>query len=188
LKRRALLAAAGLAGCATPPRPAGPLPGPPSAFVLLAEFAWHTEVLMPGAGPGWLSWGFGARDFFTSPDPGLPEFLAALTPGPAAIVVTPRATPDRIVALPVGAEALAAIHSFLESELSRDAAGRPVPIAPGFSPGGMFYEARRRYSLAYTCNSWTMDALAAGGIPVRVRGVLTAADAMAEARRVRDTA
>jgi hypothetical protein len=130
-----------------------------------------------------MSWGFGARDFFTSASPGLREFLAALTPGPAAIVAAPHAEPEDLVAIPVGTAALEAIRGFLADEVARDGNGHPRRLQGGSRAGATYYEARRFYSLAYTCNSWTMDVLAAGGIPVRSRGILTAADAMAEARR-----
>jgi hypothetical protein len=152
---------------------------------MLVDEGWHTEVLVPEPEPGagWTSWGFGARDFITAARPGLGEFLRALTPGPAAIVATPREPRPGAVALPVGATGLATIRRFLAGELERDGEGMPLAIEPGFAAPGRFYAARRLYSLAYTCNSWTMDVLAAGGIPVRSRGTLTAADAMAEARR-----
>lgn len=154
--------------------------------MFLADHGWHTEVLAPHEAGHLVSWGFGARAFFTSPNPGLPEFLAALTPGPAAIVATPESPPSGAVALPVGEVGLLALWRFFQGELERDADGRAIVVAPGFRPGGVFFAARRPYSLAYTCNSWTMDALAAAGLPVRSRGTLTAADAMAQALRVRD--
>ena len=181
MRRRSLLAGGlGLAGCAAPS--AGP-PGPREASVFLAEHGWHTEAVVPDGSGRWISWGFGAQAFFTSPSPGLPEFLAALTAGPAAIVSTPEAPRSTAVALAVSLAGLAAMRAFLAAELLRTADGEPVVIAPGFRPGGVFFAARRPYSLAYTCNSWTMDVLAAGGLPVRSRGTLTAADAMAQARR-----
>jgi hypothetical protein len=181
MRRRVLLAGGlGIAGCAAPPvaRPVAA-----EALVFLAEHGWHTEAVVPDAGGRWVSWGFGARGFFTSPSPGLPEFLAALTPGPAAIVATPEAPRPGAVALPVSEAGLAAMRAFLHAELLHTAEGVPVLLGPGFRPGGVFFAARRPYSLAYTCNSWTMEVLAAGGVPVRSSGTLTAADAMAQARR-----
>ena len=87
------------------------------------------------------------------------------------------------VALPVTRAGLEGVRRFLAAEIARDAAGEAIVLGPAFRPGSVFYAAVRPYSLAYTCNSWTMDALAAGGLPVRSRGTLTARDAMEEARR-----
>ena len=153
------------------------------AEIWLADHGWHTEVVVPDEEAGMRSWGFGARDFFTAAESGLAEFLAALLPGPAAIVAAPTRRPTAAVALPVTRAGLEGVRRFLAAEIARDADGTPLVLGPAFRPGSVFYGAVRPYSLAYTCNSWTMDALVAGGLPVHSRGTLTARDAMAEARR-----
>lgn len=62
-------------------------------------------------------------------------------------------------------EQYAKLASFVEGSFARDAVGRFVPV-PGRSYWGTdaFYEAIGRYSVFYTCNSWTNEALKLAGV------------------------
>lgn len=59
--------------------------------------------------------------------------------------------------------------TFVSSSFRRDASGRGMRIdAPGYGASDAFYEAEGRYSALRTCNTWTGDALAFGGVRVGV--------------------
>ena len=179
-----------VAGCAPPPvRPVAA--GPATAW--LVSLGWHTEIVFdwpPGQAPRTpfpsarrLGVSFGARDFFTAPDPGPLELAAAMIPGEAVILVAPRAGPgaDAVgIAIPDAPRRLA---EFVNRDILHGASGHPVAAAPGFTEGAVFLLAARRYSPAYTCNTWALDALGAAGLPVRGDGIVTAGAAMAAARR-----
>ncbi|MCX8134422.1 MAG: DUF2459 domain-containing protein [Roseococcus sp.] len=198
LPRRAALALAlpALApACALPgPPPPRPVCGPGAPFHVTAS-DWHSEVLVP---VHWLpelaplapraalvSLGFGQRDFFMAERPGLAEALAALAPGPAVIRADFADAPPRhgaaleVVPLSGGRAGLA---RFLAASFARDAGGRLPPPLLSLPPARHFLAAARRYSLAYTCNTWTAEALAAAGLPVAVAGTLSRGQVMAQAR------
>ncbi len=56
------------------------------------------------------------------------------------------------------------IESILAS-LERGPSGHPI-AEPGYGARDLFYPARGRYSLIYTCNNWTRDRLAEAGVTV----------------------
>jgi uncharacterized protein (TIGR02117 family) len=55
--------------------------------------------------------------------------------------------------------------SFIENSLQRDSLGQPIviPTEMRYNKDDAFYEARGRYSLFHTCNTWTNNALKACG-------------------------
>lgn len=60
-----------------------------------------------------------------------------------------------------------ALCDFMLASFHRDAASRAVRIdAPGYFDSDAFYEAEGRYSALRTCNTWTGNALATGGVRV----------------------
>ncbi len=185
-RRGLLLAGLALPACASIPEPpACATAGGPALWLL--DAGWHTEIgLPPSALPEPLAGlfpaaalvflGFGKRDFMMAEAPGLAEWLAGPLPGPAAMQVTAwPAPPARAWRVPLdpGALAAALAASFL-----------PGPALIEARPGRRFYAASRGYSLAYTCNSWTIEMLAAAGLPVRTEGVVLARGVMAEVARL----
>jgi hypothetical protein len=190
-----------LAGCAAPLPPT--TAACPAGLALWAFGAdWHTEVALPAdalAGPlaalrRWLPGarvvmlGFGKRDFFMAEPPGLAEWLAAPLPGRAvirasALAAPPAAGGDReVVPLATDAAGLAGLTRFLAAQFATEAGALAPPVEPP-ARGRAFFAARETYTLAFNCNRWTVEALAAAGLPVAAPGVLTRSDAMAEARR-----
>jgi hypothetical protein len=177
-----------LASCATLPEPpACTAPGP---GLWLLDAGWHTEIgLPPGDLPpeiaapfpqaALLFLGFGKRDFMMADSPGLAEWLAGPIPGPAAMQVTAWAGPPaRAWRLPLNPDALPPLAAALAASFA------PGPSLIEARPGRRFYAAARGYSLAYTCNSWTAEMLAAAGLPIRAEGVVLARGVMAEAARL----
>lgn len=206
LARRALPALL-LAGCATAPPPAPRACPPPRQGRAIWAFGigWHTEVALPAAelatGPlapllAWLPGarvvmlGFGKRDFFMAEPPGLAAWLAAPLPGPAVVRATALDGPPaqwgdaEVVPLATDAAGMAGLIAFLAAQVVLDAAGAPAPPVEPPARGRAFFAARDIYTLVWNCNRWTVEALAAAGLPVATAGVLTRSAAMAEARRV----
>jgi hypothetical protein len=141
--------------------------------------------LFPDA--AWMVFGFGDRDYVLAESPGLGTSLAALWPGPGAILVTGlRVAPDAgfgagasiPLRLPPGG--MAGVAGFITASLAT-----PEPLRPGPYPGSLFLPASRFYSAFYTCNTWTAEGLAAAGLPVEPAGILFAAqvNALGEALR-----
>ena len=205
--RRAVLAgcAAGLlAACsATRATRRADATGPRTRAVHLVARGWHTDVDLPAdrlppsllplacdfPGASHFLFGFGERAYWTRPDPGSMDALAALVPGPGVILVTALRVPpeaafaaEDVVALPVAEDGLDRLAAHLAAELREG--GQVRRLADGPYPGSRFYATSRRYSAAYTCNTWTADALQIAGTGVAASGVLFAGQLMDRARIV----
>jgi hypothetical protein len=188
-RRGLLLGALAVPACAIRPEPppCGAMPGP---ALWLLDAGWHTEIgLPPEALPPSIAapfpeaalifLGFGKRDFMLAERPGLAEWLAGPIPGPAAMQVTAWAGPPRRAwRLPIAPEGQPALAHALAASF---AAG---PVLIESRPNRRFYEAARGYSLAYTCNSWTAEMLAAAHLPIAPAGRVLAGGVMAEAARL----
>lgn len=204
--RRALLLGLPLAGCAALPPPD---PGPRIAEIAVVDRGWHTDIALPvGAVPlhPWLAGlaagfpgmttmvlGFGDRGWLLDGDRSPLAPLRALLPGPGAVLLTalsapPEAAfgPGQVVRLPLTAGQMDRLQQFLAGSLDRRwrlPDGRWQALAEGPYPGSVFHASPIVYSAAYTCNTWTADALAAARLPVHATGVVLAEQAMAWARQ-----
>lgn len=192
-----------LAACASTaaaPR-AGPAP-PADETVYLIAGGWHTEIGLSRAAAHdlpdvlaaqfadarYLVFGWGERDYYMAPNPGLGDVLRALAPGPAVTLVIPLAAPPtqvfgagNVLALPVSEAGLARLSAFLSASIAKDRGGEPERIAPGPDPGSVFYAATGTYDLAHNCNTWTAEALEAAGLPVSAAGVVFAGQVLRQA-------
>ncbi len=205
--RRAVLAgcAAGLAASCSALREPRRIKdtGRRSHAVRLVARGWHTDVGLPAdrlpapllalaldfPGAGHFLFGFGERAYWTRPDPGSMDALAALVPGPGVVLVTALRVPpeaafaaEDVVLLPVAEGGLDRLAAHLAAELREGDKVRR--LADGPYPGSHFYATSRRYSAAYTCNTWTADALEVAGTGVSASGVLFAGQLMGRARAV----
>lgn len=174
-------AGAMLGGCAIPP----PAPGCGAVSLWLLNRGWHTEFAIatdaiegglqtfvprfPGA--RLLLFGYGKRSFMTATVQRFQELLIGPFPGDGVIQVTAiSATPaPPAIGLAFDAQALRALTDFIWSTVDRDETGGPRLL--GARDGAVFYASPRRYSLDYTCNTWSAEALAQAGLPVAVDGV-----------------
>jgi uncharacterized protein (TIGR02117 family) len=202
------LACLALAGCAAPVPPAPPAEataGPKTETIYLVERGWHTDIGLPATqlgdalaelrttfpGVHTVVIGFGQRAYLLHREHDLADMLAALAPGPGALLVTAlRDTPqtafpaDDVVVLRVSARGLARLTNFITDSFDRPPAGALHAIADGPYPGSLFYASTRTYSAGYTCNTWTAEALQTAGLPVHVAGVVFADDVADQARRI----
>lgn len=197
-----------VAGCAAPVPPAPPADlaaSPKTETIYLVERGWHTDIgllatqargtlgqlrtVFPGVRT--LVIGFGQRAYLLHPHPDFGDMLAALAPGPGAMLVTAlRDTPRTafpatdIVELHVSAPGLARLVDFVTKSFERTPGDGPRAIADGPYPGSLFYASTRTYSAGYTCNTWTAEALQTAGLPVHADGVVFADEVAYQARRV----
>jgi hypothetical protein len=187
-------------GCgtvSTPPR------APQAATAFVIDRGWHTDI---GIGvedmhgplttfeqtfPGvrYLVFGFGDRAYLAARHRMLLDMVGALFPGSGAILVTAlRAPPgdafgaEHVVPLPLSRAQLDRLTSFIWDDLQKDPHGLPILIADGPYPGSLFYASSATYDLAYTCNTWTADALYVAGLPISRDGVVFASQLMSRVR------
>ena len=183
-----------LAGCAAIPAPAGCVPGMAGPAVWLVDRGWHTELFVPAAavtGPlaattgrfaaaPMVAFGFGKRDWITAEQRHISITLAGPMPGPGVVEVTGSpGLPAGAIRLALDASGMAGLQAFLAASLA-DPAAPPVVVSRF---GQHFHDASRSYSLAYTCNTWVAEALAAAGLPVRAHGVRLTRSVLAQAAR-----
>lgn len=167
----------------------------PDLRAWIVDYGFHTEIIVPaGQLDGALgrfrtlfpaartfSFGFGKTTFFTLRDPGLLDFAAGTIPGPASIRVIPlRDEPQNLYTspmtrLPLSPAEWSELQGFLNASFVHTPSGALVPAAGDDGTGGRFFAAAPGYSLAYTCNAWTVDALHHAGLRVETGAVLAGA-------------
>jgi uncharacterized protein (TIGR02117 family) len=206
--RRLLAALAGLAvvsACAgttqLPPAPAVTDDAPRT--ILLVRTGWHTGIVLPRddalaggiaeAGdfaPGtWLEFGWGDRDYFTAPNPGLLDALVAgLVPTNSAMHVVARSALPRsrdgdvdTVAVPLSEAGYARLMGEIAAAFDRGGGTAAAPL-PRRGQQGVFYPAHGAFHLFNTCNTWIARRLAAAGVPLSPTGIATADTLMARVR------
>ena len=186
----ALSACTGASGETPPslaPQPVG------AETVSLITHGWHTDIAVPASevsgpltrfralfpGARSLIFGYGKRTFMIAPAHTLGEWVIGPFPGPAALEVSAissdattaygTAHVQRLALPPGGAASLSA---FLWQAFAKTSSGDPRYIAQGNFPGSLFYQAKSRYGLLHTCNTWSAEALAAAGLPLRPSGII----------------
>lgn len=190
--RRALLAAALPAACATP----GAAPPLSAEQVTVSAESWHTDLCLPAPavrqGPlapfaaeapaaRAFAFGFGLEAWMRAERPGVIEALAALGGGPALVSVRALAGPvppgtEESVTLRLPAGGTGAVIAFIAGQVEH-----PPPPAPA-SGTWLLVPSRLRYAPGFTCNSWVMRALAEAGLPVPVSAIRLRGEAMAALR------
>jgi uncharacterized protein (TIGR02117 family) len=175
------------------------------AVIYVIERGWHSDICLPAEeitgplteleqsfpGVRFLTFGFGERQFLMARRTTLGGMLSALLPSRSALLMTAlSADPDaafgaqHVVALHVSHDGLARIEAAVWQELEKSPDGEPVMLADGPYPGSVFYAARGTYDAFDTCNTWTVEMLHAGGLPVPTAGVLFVGQVMGIVRSV----
>ena len=202
----ALVAACAACAAAPAPETAPPAPEAATLHIHVIRRGEHTGIavraadLPPGSWPAQRDLpgaqhyevGWGDRDYYRAPDPGLWLGLNALfggRPGTlhlAALDGPVAGTPGalEVVALPVSAAGLARLVARVRDSHERDAAGRAVDLGPGHYGRSRFYGSREVFGIARTCNVWTATRLAEAGVPVGPERPLTAGALMDRLRAI----
>ena len=197
--RRHLVAllAVWVAGCTVAPVPV-PVPDGDATIYVVGR-GWHTDIGLAVDDPigklatlqqdfpgvRFMVFGFGERNYYMARETGSADMLAALLPGPSAILMTAlRAPPpeafadETVVALRVPRAGVARIAGLIWDAIEKAPDGSPVRLGEGPYPGSRFYAGTETYDLLYTCNTWTARILQQGGIPISPAGVLFASQVM----------
>ena len=154
---------------------------------------WPEQDDFPDA--TFLEVGWGDRDYYQDPDPGVGTLLkAGLWPTKSVLHIVgfrrsvtayfPRSEIIRIDVSEAGVDSLAA---YIHDTYARDDEGRAVALGPGLYGESRFYAGRQRYHIFKNCNTWAARALRAAGVPVRPSEILTAADLLKQARPFGET-
>ncbi len=78
---------------------------------------------------------------------------------------------------------LEGLRAYLRNAAQRNADGSPISLGAGPYEGGAYLSATAAYSLVYTCNTWTADALRHAGLPLAPVAVFSD-DIMVQVRRI----
>lgn len=191
----------------------GPVPRGSIPLTLVSR-EWHTDIGVPvdlldaptredwlNAVPrpewsaivprdGRITFGFGAKVFMMAAAPGIEEALSALMNAPGVVAVSGLPTRpqdldavDDHAEVKVTPEGLARMLRFVRQQVERDAAGRPSLLG-GFFRGRKLFDSRLRYSTDFTCNTWTLRALEAAGLPVVPDGAVWSRQVMRQVHRI----
>jgi uncharacterized protein (TIGR02117 family) len=192
-------------GCTMPGPPLYPVSvqeEPRSIYVVRHD--WHTGLVVqyddidPHLWPEkddfpealYLEVGWGDRDFYQTPRPGLGTLLQAALKSPASVLfviglptgVTRYFPYADILEIPLSQRGLEELVRFIHATYKRDASGQTIPLGPGHNHRhSIFYLAEGDYSLFNTCNSWISKALQAAGLPIKT--ALRAGGVMSQAKR-----
>jgi uncharacterized protein (TIGR02117 family) len=192
------------AGCASPGSPLYPVSAQEEPrYIYVVRHEWHTGLVVKYDDIELYLWpekddfpealylevGWGDRDFYQTPQPGLGILLQAALKSPASVlfVIGVPTTVTRyfpyadILEIPLSRRGLEELVRFIHATYKRDASGQTIPLGPGHNHRhSMFYLAEGDYSLFNTCNSWISRALQAAGLPMKT--ALLAGRVMSQAK------
>jgi len=163
------------------------------AFVV--RRGWHTDIAfevdaLPASlgaiardfpGARYLVFGFGDRRYLLARNKSGASIEALLWPERGLILVTAlKASPaeafgaENVMPLALSQQQAGAMEEFVRQSLQLEPDGTMHRYADGPYSGSLFYASTRVYAGVRTCNTWTAQALHAGGLPVDSFGVLFA--------------
>ncbi len=203
-----ILVMAQLAGCATTrvfDDIAQLSPAPLTETILVLDDGWHTEIALKapsldeplaqfrGVFPAnpWISFSFGNRRYELQTKTDAFDKLIALLPGPGIVMVighgATMAEGDsklRATQLHISRLGLDRLQEFLWRDFTPGAyAGVDLlRVAPEWNM--RVYASNGSYDATYTCNTWTLEALRAAGLPTSPFGILFADQAMTQVLRI----
>ena len=197
-KRLLLASLVAAAGCRslTPSRDP-PRLETPTADVVVLDNHWHTALIFraadlpatfrqqlgPVADARYVAIGWGDEGFFRAEHITLPLIARALfySRGSVVLVIGFDAEPEEtfrpevsIYRVPTDRDGLERTIAAALTAFRRDAGDRPIDVGPGID-AGRFFAGTGRYAFYHTCNQWTADCLAAGGLPINAAIAGTAA-------------
>jgi uncharacterized protein (TIGR02117 family) len=201
-----LLALVLCAGCVGPG--AGlypPRPGERAIPVYVVAHGWHAGLAVKaddvpdGLWPErrdfrraeYLEVGWGDRDYWQAEQPSTGMGLRALLlPSPSVVRVVPiqgslaaAFAGAEIVELQLSPAGFEGLARFVDATFARPEGAPAAPLGPAPWPNSRFYPAHGSYHALRTSNTWTAQALRAGGFPITPAYALTSGAVLSQTRR-----
>lgn len=178
-----------LLACATPPPGLFPPdPGEPITSIYLVSHGWHAGIVVKRADIPAGTWpqhedfpdseylevGWGDKDYYMTPEPGLWITLkAGLLPSASVLHVVGFNGPattffprNEVIRIDLSRAGFKRLCRFLEDGYARDETAPSQPLGSSPYANGRFFLAREKYHIFNTCNAWTARALREAGIPI----------------------
>lgn len=148
-----------------------------------ADFALEAPDLLAKE---WLEFGWGDAEFYQERDAGILLGLKAIFLRNDSVMhvygfdgAPEKAFPQsEMAALRLPPDGYARLLAFVRSSFKRNAAGAVRRLGPGLYGLSYFYEGEGKYHAFRTCNTWTAEALEAGGFPIDPSGIITVGQLM----------
>lgn len=160
----------------------------PTKIIYLVNHGWHAGIILkcidipdngwpklPAfAGVEYLEIGWGDKDYYTTPEPGLSVAVkAALLPTSSVLhLVGFHGSPanyfphSEIIRIELSSTGFDHMILHISKSFTRDEAGQVIPLESGRYGKSRFYASDEIYHLCKTCNTWTAGTLQAAGCPV----------------------
>lgn len=160
----------------------------PKKTIFLVSHGWHAGVVLKSSDIQDFDWpklnafthvdyleiGWGDRDYYTSPDPGLGLAVKALLlPSSSVLHVAGFSGPpekyfpySEIIRVELSVPGFEQLVNHISKSFSRDDFGSAVPLGPGVYGYSRFYASVETYTACRTCNTWTATLLRMAGCPV----------------------
>jgi len=173
--------------------------------VFVVNHGWHSAIVIGKADisegllpeirdfpdADYLEIGWGDRDYYQAPDPGLGSALKAAfwSSGSVLHVAAFKGSVENyfpqseIVEIVLADEAFQLLIQFISDTFSRSDPAPPVETRPGLYGNSRFYAARGRFHLFRTCNTWVAEALRSSGLPISPAYAITAGNLMYQVRQ-----
>jgi uncharacterized protein (TIGR02117 family) len=172
--------------------------------VFVTSNGWHTDIgiaradIPEGRIPEgadfpdarYLQFGWGDKNYYTEPDPGLGTTLGAAFPGPAVVHLAGLAAPPNEVfreieqiTLTLDEAKFVRLVDYLHASFERGGQARVASSGPGVYGFSRFYPATGEFHLFNTCNTWTARVLAHAGLDVKAAGVQEADEVMRQLQK-----
>ncbi len=138
----------------------------------------------------YLEFGWGDVAFYQADAPDLMTTLeAALAPTDAVMHINAMPhVPEiyyreaEVIILQLSEQQILNLLQQIATSFQRDKRTKIAPIAAGRYANSYFYPAVGQFHIFNTCNSWVAETLAAAGIEIDTRGVISAEDVMRQLR------
>lgn len=123
----------------------------------------------------YLEFGWGDRDFYMADDYSIwKAFKAAFFSSSSVLHVVGFSEMEKIrhinqhqvIKLWLTKEGFNSLIDFIYSSLVLDQQNKPVQLESGLYGNSLFFAAKGNFSLLYTCNSWSAEALQTAGCPI----------------------
>jgi uncharacterized protein (TIGR02117 family) len=183
--------------CGQPNRELTPYnPGGNIKSVLVANHGWHSAIVIKNGDIAeaelpeikyfseteFFEFGWGDRDYYQAPDPGLGLALMAVFWSSGSVLHVAGIKGDvksyfpnsKLTKIILSDEAFQLLIRFISDTIVRTEGRALVETRPGLYPNSRFYPARGKFHLFRTCNTWVAEALLSAGLPLNPAMAFTA--------------